>query len=79
MPLVKSGLGDFMRLSRVILVENPDVSMPAHTKGCERNLVIGTQVRSLRMSGPLGGAPGAPTVDHPLCHFVPRSDCSVWL
>jgi hypothetical protein len=62
-----------MCLSRVILVENPDGSMQAHTEGCEGNLLIETQIRSLGMLGPLDGAPGAPTTGHTLCHFVPRS------
>jgi hypothetical protein len=31
------------------------------------------------MSGPLDGAPDAPVVGHPLCHFVPHSSCSEWL
>jgi hypothetical protein len=68
-----------MRLSWVILEENSDVSVLAYTKGCEENLPIGTQIRSLRMSDPLNGALNAPAGGHPLCHFIPRSDCSVWL
>jgi hypothetical protein len=65
-----------MRLSRVILAENPDGSMPAHTKGREGNLSVGTQIRNLRMSGPLDGGLGAPTLSHHLCHFVPHFGCS---
>jgi hypothetical protein len=30
---IKSGLGGFMRLSQVILAENPDGSMPADIEG----------------------------------------------
>jgi hypothetical protein len=65
-----------MCISRVILAENPDGSMPAHMKGHEGNLSVGTQIRGLRMPGPLDGALGAPTASHPLCRFVPRSGCS---
>jgi hypothetical protein len=68
-----------MRLSRVILEENPDGLITAHMKGREENLLVGTQIRSLRMSGPLDGAPGAPTAGHPLCCFVPHFGCSGWL
>jgi hypothetical protein len=65
-----------MRLSRVILAENSDVSMLAHMEGHEENLLVGTKIRSLRISGPLNGAPGVPTAGHPLCPFVPHSGCS---
>jgi hypothetical protein len=51
-------------------------SVPAHMEGREGNLTTGTQIRSLRISDPLSGALDAPTAGHPLCHFVPRSDCS---
>jgi hypothetical protein len=40
--MVKSGLGDFTRLSQVIQVENPDGSMLAHTKGRDGNLLVKT-------------------------------------
>jgi hypothetical protein len=53
---MKSGPGGFTRLFRVILAENPDGSMPAHTKGLEGNLVVQTQIQSMRMPGPLTGA-----------------------
>jgi hypothetical protein len=53
-------------------VENPDGPMPAHTKGREGNLSVMAQILSLRMPGPLNGAPGAPTAGHPLCHFISR-------
>jgi hypothetical protein len=43
---------------------NPDDSMPAHTEGHEGNLLVGTKIRSLWMSGLLDGAPGAPTASH---------------
>jgi hypothetical protein len=39
---IRSELGGFTRLSQVILVENSDGSMPAHMKGREGNLLIGT-------------------------------------
>jgi hypothetical protein len=41
--MVKSGLGGFTRLSRIILEKIPDGSMPVHTKGREGNLSVGTQ------------------------------------
>jgi hypothetical protein len=78
MPPVKSTPGEFTRLSRVILAKNPDDSVPTHTKGHEGNLLVGTQIRSLRMSGALDGALDVPATSHPLCHFVPLSDCSGW-
>jgi hypothetical protein len=65
-----------MRHSRVIPVETPDGLMPVHMKGCEGNLLVGTLIQSLRIPGPLDGAPGAPTTGHPSCHFIPRSGCS---
>jgi hypothetical protein len=65
MPPVKSRLDGFTHLSRIILAKNPDGSMPAHTKGCEGNLLLKTQIRSLRMSGPLDGAPDALTTGSP--------------
>jgi hypothetical protein len=46
--------------------------MLAHTEGREGSLLVGTQIRSLRMSGPLVGAFDAPAAGHPLCHFVPH-------
>jgi hypothetical protein len=67
-----------MCLSQVIIEENPDGSMPAHTKGREGNLPVGTQIRTLRMLGPLDGALGETTVGHPFCRFVPRSSCFGW-
>jgi hypothetical protein len=72
-PLIKSGPGGFTHLSWVILAENPDGSMPAHTKGHEGNLPVGSQIQSLRMLSPLDGALGEPTAGHPLCRFIPRS------
>jgi hypothetical protein len=33
-----------MRLSWVILAEDPDGMMPAHTKGREGDLLVGTQI-----------------------------------
>jgi hypothetical protein len=53
-PPMNSGPGDFTHLSRVILVENLDGSIPAHTKGREGNLSVRTQIRSLRMLGRWG-------------------------
>jgi hypothetical protein len=50
--------------------------MLAHMKGREGNLLFGTHIRSLRMSGPLNGALDAPAAGHPLCHFIPRSGLS---
>jgi hypothetical protein len=69
-PPIKSRPSGFTRLSSVILAENPDASMLAHTKGCEGNPLVGTQIRSLRMTGLLDGASNAPTAGHPLCHFA---------
>jgi hypothetical protein len=43
-PSIKSGIGGFTRLSRVILAENLDGSMPAHIEGREGNLSVGTQI-----------------------------------
>jgi hypothetical protein len=53
--------------------ENLDGSVQAHSEGREGNLPIETQIRSLRMLGPLYGAPDAPIAGHSLCRFVPRS------
>jgi hypothetical protein len=39
-PLIKSGSCGFMCLSRVILAENMDGSMPAHMDGSEGNLLV---------------------------------------
>jgi hypothetical protein len=39
--------------------ENPNGSMPSHTKGHEGNLPIGTQIQSLRMPGPHIGVSGS--------------------
>jgi hypothetical protein len=78
-PPIQSGPSGFTCLSQVILAENPDCSMPAHMKGREGNLPVETQRQSLRISGPLNGAPGAPTAGHPLCHFIPLPSCSKWL
>jgi hypothetical protein len=35
--------------------------------------MVRTQIRNLRMPGPLDGAPDAPAAGDPLCHFVPCS------
>jgi hypothetical protein len=59
--------------------ENPDGSMLAHTEGHEGNLLVGTQIQSLRMPGPFDVASDEPTAGHPLCLFIPRSGCSGWL
>jgi hypothetical protein len=59
-----------MRLSRIILAENPDGSMPAHMEGHEGKLLVETQIQSLRMSGFIDGAPDVPAAGHPLCRFV---------
>jgi hypothetical protein len=40
--------------------------MLAQMKGREGNLPVGTHIRSLTVSGPLDGAPDAPTAGH-LC------------
>jgi hypothetical protein len=52
--------------------------MPAHTEGHEGNLLVMTQIQSLRMLGPLDVAPGAPIAGHPLYRFIPRSGYSGW-
>jgi hypothetical protein len=70
MPPVKFRLGGFTQLSRIILAENSDGSVPAHMKGREGNLMVGTQIQSLGMPSPLDGASDAPTAGHPLCRFV---------
>jgi hypothetical protein len=54
-----------MPLSRVILAENLDGSVPAHTKGREGNLPVETQIRRLSISSPLDGALDAPAIGHP--------------
>jgi hypothetical protein len=59
--------------------ENSDGSVPDHMEGREGNLPVGTQIQSLRMSGPLDGALDAPAAGHPLCRYVPRSSSSGWL
>jgi hypothetical protein len=46
--------------------------MPDHMEGREGNRPPETQIRSLRMLGPLG-ALGVPSTSHSLCHFIPRS------
>jgi hypothetical protein len=80
MPLtIKYGQGAFTRLFQVILAGNPDGSLSAHMKGNEGNLPIRTHIQSLRMMGPLDGAPGVSTAGHPLCRFIPRSGCPEWL
>jgi hypothetical protein len=75
MPLIKFRPGGFTRLSRIILVENSDGLMLVCIKGREGNLLVGTQIRNLRMLVPLDGTSGAPTADHPLCRFIPCSGC----
>jgi hypothetical protein len=42
--LIKCRPGGFTRLFWVILAKNPDGSMPAHMKGHEGNLPVGTQI-----------------------------------
>jgi hypothetical protein len=59
--------------------ENSNVLMLAHTKGHEGNLPVGTQIRRLRISGPLDGEPDALDAGYLLFLFVPRSGCSGWL
>jgi hypothetical protein len=71
-PSVKSVSGCFTRLSLIILAENSDGLVLAHTMGHEGNLLFGTQIRSLRLPGSLDGAPDVPTAGHPLCHFISR-------
>jgi hypothetical protein len=39
-PQIKSGPGGFTLLSRVVLAENPDGSMPGHMEGHEANLLV---------------------------------------
>jgi hypothetical protein len=51
----------------------------AHTEGHEGNLLVNIQVQSLRMLDPLDGSLNKPAASHTLCHFVPRSGCSMWL
>jgi hypothetical protein len=46
--------------------------MPSHMVGHEGNLLVGTQIQNLRMSGSLDGALGVPAIGHPLCYFVSR-------
>jgi hypothetical protein len=53
---IKFGSGGFTRLSQVILEEDLDGSMPAHTKESEGNHPVETQIRSLRISCPLDEA-----------------------
>jgi hypothetical protein len=72
---MKFGPGGFTRLSWVFQAENTDGLMPAHTEGHDRNLFVGTQVLSLRILGPLDGAPGARQLLAILCVFVPCSSC----
>jgi hypothetical protein len=43
-PQIKFEPSGFMRLSQVILAENPDGSKVAHTKGREGKLLVGTQI-----------------------------------
>jgi hypothetical protein len=50
--------------------------VPAHTDGCEGNLLVETQIRSLRIPGPLNGVLDVPAAGHPLCRFLPRSGSS---
>jgi hypothetical protein len=50
--------------------------MPTHMERREGNLLIGTQIQSLRMSGPLDGSQVAPAASHPFYCFVPCSVCS---
>jgi hypothetical protein len=59
--------------------ENQNGSVTAHTMGREGSLPIRTQIQSLRMLGPLNGAPNKPVSGHPLCYFIPHSGCSGWL
>jgi hypothetical protein len=66
MPPIKSGSGGFTRLPQIIHAKNLDGSMSTHTEGHDGNLSFGTQIRSLRMSGPLDGASDAPATGHPL-------------
>jgi hypothetical protein len=56
--------------------ENPDGQVPFHMKGREGIHHAGTQIRNLRMSSPLDGAPDVPAAGHPLCCFIPCSVCS---
>jgi hypothetical protein len=42
--MIKSRPDGFTHLSRVILVENPDDSMPTHMKGHEGNHPVRTQI-----------------------------------
>jgi hypothetical protein len=42
LPPIKSESGGFTRLSQIIPTENPDSSMPAHTKGSDGNLLFRT-------------------------------------
>jgi hypothetical protein len=76
MPLVKFRPGGFMRLTRVILAEILDGSVLALTKGRGGDLPVRTQIRSLRMLGPLEGAMDVSGAGHPLCCFIHRSSCS---
>jgi hypothetical protein len=62
-----------MRLSWIIIAENPDGSVPAHTKGRKGNLPVMTHIQSFRMSGSLDELPDAPATGHPFCHFIPCS------
>jgi hypothetical protein len=40
-------------------------------EGRQGNLLVRTQIRSLRMPRPLDRSPDAPDAGHPLCRFVP--------
>jgi hypothetical protein len=46
--------------------------MPTHTERRDGNHLFKTQLQSLKMPGPLDGAPDAPAAGHPLCHFIPH-------
>jgi hypothetical protein len=56
--------------------ENLDELVLAHTEGREGNLLVETQIRSLRMLGPLDGAPDVLATGHPLCYFIPCFSCN---
>jgi hypothetical protein len=46
-------------------VKNLDSSVPAHPQGREGNLLVGTQIRSLKVPSALDGAPDVPAASPP--------------
>jgi cellulase/cellobiase CelA1 len=71
MPPIKSEPGGFKHLFWVIPSgENLDGSALTHTEGRKGNLLVRTQIRSLRISGPLDGAPDEPVAGQSFHHSL---------